>query len=141
MIDEKNLDPSSADKIGNFVRMNGGHELVNELLQTDLVITLYFPQKTLNFSKVSSNRSFQGVKSKSAKEGLENMKTLLNYCDLYGCSDVVSFDLSLARGLDYYTGVIYEAVLLSDLKDEKGESIQVGSVAGGGRYDKLVSPI
>jgi histidyl-tRNA synthetase len=40
---------------------------------------------------------------------------------------------------DYYTGIIYEAVLLSDLTDEKGEPIQVGSVAGGGRYDKLVS--
>lgn len=41
----------------------------------------------------------------------------------------VSFDLSLARGLDYYTGVIYETVL-------KGQD--VGSVSGGGRYDNLV---
>ncbi len=40
---------------------------------------------------------------------------------------------------DYYTGIIYEAVLLSETTDEKGEPIQVGSVAGGGRYDKLVS--
>ena len=45
---------------------------------------------------------------------------------------VVSFDLSLARGLDYYTGVIYEAVLLGG--PETGEEIAVGSVAGGGRY-------
>ena len=35
---------------------------------------------------------------------------MFRYCDIYGCSEVVSFDLSLARGLDYYTGVIYEAV-------------------------------
>lgn len=62
----------------------------------------------------------------------------MNYSDLFGCSDVVSFDLSLARGLDYYTGIIYEAVLTDDNKDEKGEEIRVGSVAGGGRYDKLV---
>ena len=41
----------------------------------------------------------KGTKSKSAKAGLENMKILLNYCALYNCSDVVSFDLSLARGL------------------------------------------
>jgi histidyl-tRNA synthetase len=40
---------------------------------------------------------------------------------------------------DYYTGIIYEAVLLSEVTDDKGEAIQVGSVAGGGRYDKLVS--
>ncbi len=39
-------------------------------------------------------------------------------------------DLSLARGLDYYTGVIYEAVLTSDS--------QVGSIASGGRYDELI---
>ena len=66
------------------------------------------------------------------------MKTFLRYCDLFGCSDFVSFDLSLARGLDYYTGLIYEAVLLGENVDAKGEAIQVGSVAGGGRYDKLV---
>ena len=40
---------------------------------------------------------------------------------------------------DYYTGIIYEAILLSEVTDEKGEPVQVGSVAGGGRYDKLVS--
>ncbi len=49
--------------------------------------------------------------NKSAKEGLESMRTLLRYCEIFGILDKVSFDLSLARGLDYYTGVIYEAVL------------------------------
>jgi len=43
-----------------------------------------------------------------------------------------SFDLSLARGLDYYTGIIFEAVM----KNKSG--ISVGSIAGGGRYDGLV---
>merc|ERR1711976_936014 len=43
-----------------------------------------------------------------------------------------------ARGLDYYTGIIYEAILTGEKKDEKGNEIRVGSVAGGGRYDKLV---
>lgn len=49
----------------------------------------------------------------------------------------ISFDLSLARGLDYYTGVIYEAVLQQQ-NDHMEESVSVGSVAGGGRYDGLV---
>eukprot|EP00091_Calanus_sinicus_P014522 TRINITY_DN32095_c0_g1_i1.p1 TRINITY_DN32095_c0_g1~~TRINITY_DN32095_c0_g1_i1.p1 ORF type:complete len:231 (-),score=65.30 TRINITY_DN32095_c0_g1_i1:62-682(-) len=66
------------------------------------------------------------------------MRLLLRYCALYGSGDVVSFDLSLARGLDYYTGVIYEAVLCGDARDDAGEEISVGSVAGGGRYDGLV---
>lgn len=58
------------------------------------------------------------------------------------------FDLSLARGLDYYTGIIYEAVLTqvgvlaagdaSNGGAATEESVSVGSVAGGGRYDGLV---
>ncbi|NXF54907.1 SYHC protein, partial [Oceanites oceanicus] len=50
----------------------------------------------------------------------------------------ISFDLSLARGLDYYTGVIFEAVLLQQENDHVEEPVSVGSVAGGGRYDGLV---
>ena len=50
--------------------------------------------------------------------------------------------MSLARGLDYYTGAIFEAVLISSPEAEqqrvKGETVGVGSVAGGGRYDNLV---
>jgi len=114
MVDEKGLDGESADKIGEFVRMNGGEELIEELMKSKL------------------------ADSKTAKQGLEDMRLLLRYCDIYGCSEVVSFDLSLARGLDYYTGVIYEAVLCGDAKDANGEDITVGSVAGGGRYDGLV---
>lgn len=45
----------------------------------------------------------------------------------------VSFDLSLARGLDYYTGIIYEAVLNSGTLDAEGHAVHVGSVAAGGR--------
>ncbi|XP_015776106.1 PREDICTED: histidine--tRNA ligase, cytoplasmic-like [Acropora digitifera] len=68
------------------------------------------------------------------------------YREFYQCVSatysMVSFDLSLARGLDYYTGVIYEAVLAGEQPDlgksEKGEPVGVGSVAGGGRYDNLV---
>lgn len=54
----------------------------------------------------------------------------------------MSFDLSLARGLDYYTGVIYEAVLVQQESTEKkkksDDTVGVGSIAGGGRYDDLV---
>lgn len=53
-------------------------------------------------------------------------------------SPQISFDLSLARGLDYYTGVIYEAVLLQTPTQAGEEPLGVGSVAAGGRYDGLV---
>jgi len=67
----------------------------------------------------------------SAKQALEELKLLFEYLECYGMLDKIEFDLSLARGLDYYTGVIYEAVLT----DKK---IGVGSIAAGGRYDGLV---
>ena len=43
------------------------------------------------------------------------------------------------RGLEYYTGPVYEVELLLDTKDEKGRPVRFGSVGGGGRYDGLVS--
>lgn len=43
---------------------------------------------------------------------LEDMRTIFNYLQAMGCLDKVCFDFSLARGLDYYTGLIYEIVLL-----------------------------
>ncbi len=50
----------------------------------------------------------------------------------------VRIDVSVVRGLEYYTGPVYEAELLFDVTNEKGEKVQFGSVGGGGRYDGLV---
>ncbi|MCC0028745.1 MAG: ATP phosphoribosyltransferase regulatory subunit [Brucellaceae bacterium] len=47
-------------------------------------------------------------------------------------------DPPVVRGLEYYTGPVYEAELLFDVTNEKGETVQFGSVGGGGRYDGLV---
>ena len=90
------------------------------------------------------------------------MALLFEYVDVYGILDRLSFDLSLARGLDYYTGLIYEVVVEGsappslaaaaaapspaaprpangDAADEVDESqVGVGSIAAGGRYDDLV---
>ena len=60
---------------------------------------------------------------------IADLTLLSGYLDVLGCSGPVRLDLSLARGLEYYTGVIYEAVLLG---------AGVGSIAAGGRYDGLV---
>ncbi|XP_026326967.1 histidine--tRNA ligase, cytoplasmic isoform X3 [Hyposmocoma kahamanoa] len=114
MINEKGISPEAADRIGKYVRLNGGSELADKLLKDE-----------------------QLSKIKAAIEGLEGIKLLLNYCELFGIEDKILFDLSLARGLDYYTGVIYEAVLSEPIKI--GNEFQtVGSIAGGGRYDNLV---
>ncbi|NNE21751.1 MAG: histidine--tRNA ligase [Rhizobiales bacterium] len=55
----------------------------------------------------------------------------------YG-ADRIKIDPSVVRGLEYYTGPVYECELLFDVTNEKGETVQFGSVAGGGRYDGLV---
>ncbi|NXI93368.1 SYHC protein, partial [Psophia crepitans] len=115
MIGEKGLSPEAADRIGEYVQLHGGLDLIERLLQDP---------------KLSQN--------KLAREGLGDMKLLFEYLTLFGITGKISFDLSLARGLDYYTGVIFEAVLLQQENDHVEEPASVGSVAGGGRYDGLV---
>jgi histidyl-tRNA synthetase len=53
--------------------------------------------------------------------------------------DRIRIDTSVVRGLEYYTGPVFEVELLLDTKDEKGRPVRFGSVGGGGRYDGLVS--
>lgn len=67
----------------------------------------------------------------AAKEALAELSTLFNLLGHMQGLHHVEFNMSLARGLDYYTGVIYEAVML---KSWNGGHPQVGSVAAGGRW-------
>lgn len=72
--------------------------------------------------------------------GVEELDTIRDLVRAAGYDqDRVEFDPSVVRGLEYYTGPVYEAELLFDVTNEKGQSVQFGSVGGGGRYDGLVS--
>jgi histidyl-tRNA synthetase len=136
MTEEKGLDPEVADKIGIYVQKKGGRDLLDDL-------------KTM--SELTSNASFAA--------GLADMELLIDYLEVFNVMPVLSFDLSLARGLDYYTGVIYEVVTEAsappggksakkgpkppknddpDADRSNDDSIGVGSIAAGGRYDELV---
>ncbi|PZN98133.1 MAG: histidine--tRNA ligase [Alphaproteobacteria bacterium] len=53
--------------------------------------------------------------------------------------DRVRFDPTIVRGLEYYTGAVFEAELLLDTVDDKGRAVRFGSIGGGGRYDDLVA--
>lgn len=66
-----------------------------------------------------------------ARKSLEELDLLAKYLKLLGKSGRIVLDLTMARGLDYYTGVIYEAVL-------KEGGLKLGSIGGGGRYDDLI---
>ena len=142
MVDEKGLDGEVADRIEKYVMNKGSRELLDSLLKDD----------ALNANA-------------SAKAGLEDMAMMMDYLEAFGVLNKISFDMSLARGLDYYTGVIYEVVtegsagVQADAADaqkpeksskkNKGKpsedddrsndpTLGVGSVAAGGRYDNLV---
>jgi len=56
-----------------------------------------------------------------------------------GYDDQVRIDKTVVRGLEYYTGPVYEVELTFEIKDERGRPVRFGSVGGGGRYDGLVS--
>ena len=79
---EKGLTEESADKIGELIKHNGSVEILDQLLAQEL-----------------------GTNSE-AKLGLDELKLLHTYCDALGISGSIEYDLSLARGLDYYTGLI-----------------------------------
>jgi histidyl-tRNA synthetase len=140
MVNEKGLDAEVADRIEKYVMNKGSRELLDTLLKDE----------TLNANA-------------TAKAGLEDMALMMDYLEAFGVLDKVSFDMSLARGLDYYTGVIYEVVTegsagvqadapeaqsakksgkkpkASDDDDRSNDpTLGVGSVAAGGRYDNLV---
>lgn len=54
-------------------------------------------------------------------------------------NDRIQIDTGIVRGLDYYTGAVFEAQLTFPVENEAGEKVVFGSVAGGGRYDDLVA--
>ena len=78
--------------------------------------------------------------SDEAKAGLAELEQISNALAALATpeSDVM-FDPSIVRGLEYYTGPVFEAELLKETRDEAGNPVRIGSVGGGGRYDDLVA--
>jgi histidyl-tRNA synthetase len=78
--------------------------------------------------------------SQLATSGIDELNAICSIARAsgYGARRLI-FSPSVVRGLEYYTGPVYEVELLLDTKDEKGRPVRFGSVGGGGRYDGLVS--
>lgn len=108
LINMKGLTVEMCDKLEKFVQYKGE------------------PWAMLN--RLKNEKVFAG--HKEGEETIKEMEILFTYLDAMKILDKISFDFSLARGLDYYTGVIYEAVLT--------DTDRVGSISGGGRYDGLI---
>jgi histidyl-tRNA synthetase len=72
--------------------------------------------------------------------GLNDLTTISNLVRASGyAADRVRFDSTVVRGLDYYTGPVFEAQLTFPVKNDQGETVVFGSVGGGGRYDDLIA--
>jgi histidyl-tRNA synthetase len=83
-----------------------------------------------NSEKLAKIEAIVG-KTKSGKKGIEELQFILNYLNNSLSEDskqTINIDFTLARGLNYYTGTIYEV---------KAKNVEMGSIGGGGRYDDL----
>ncbi len=79
-------------------------------------------------SKTLSEISALLENSEIGKKGIEELKKFHTYLDPLGTDNEVQFDITLARGLNYYTGCIFEVA---------AKDTPMGSIGGGGRYDNL----
>jgi len=75
-----------------------------------------------------SNKTIKDDQLNSFEEYLQNYKEL-----------PFEFDPTVVRGLEYYTGLVFEVELTAKILNDKGKEVIFGSVAGGGRYDKLIA--
>ncbi len=80
------------------------------------------------------------AQAEAAMEGFRELEAIIAALRGLGVDDTQAvFDPSIVRGLEYYTGAVFEADLLIETPDEKGHPVRFGSIGGGGRYDDLVA--
>ncbi|WP_332681048.1 histidine--tRNA ligase [Bosea sp. (in: a-proteobacteria)] len=72
------------------------------------------------------------------EQGFQELDVIARMVIAAGYSDQIIVDPSVVRGLEYYTGPVYEVELTFEVPNEQGQIVRFGSVAGGGRYDGLV---
>jgi histidyl-tRNA synthetase len=77
--------------------------------------------------------------SATGRDGVAELAQIAALCRTAGyASERVAFESSVVRGLEYYTGPVYEVELTFEIEDDEGRPVRFGSVGGGGRYDGLV---
>ena len=118
------------DKSGDFTK---GAELEESQIKEII--------KFLNIKNLSE-KNFEKIReiaadNKSMNNGIKELELMEKYFLLFNFTNYI-FDPTVVRGLEYYTGPIFEANLTFGVKNNKGQEIEFGSVGGGGRYDDLV---
>ena len=118
------------DKSGDFTK---GAELEESQIKEII--------KFLNIKNLS-DKNFERIReiaadNESMNDGIKELELMEKYFLLFNFTNYI-FDPTVVRGLEYYTGPIFEANLTFGVKNNKGQEIEFGSVGGGGRYDDLV---
>jgi histidyl-tRNA synthetase len=126
LADVTNLPPSERRKRGvvhEFRRGDGGNES-------------YFVESN---AATLENLKLHFGSNPISRQGLDEIQQIITLCETAGHDyDRVRIDISVVRGLEYYTGPVFEAELTAPITDDKGQPIRLGSVVSGGRYDGLV---
>jgi histidyl-tRNA synthetase len=117
------LGPGRKDETGDFT--------VGAGLSADQIVVVEGAILTLSAGKVNNDLAQAGA------DELAQMQTLFASAG-YG-PERIRIDPSVVRGLEYYTGPVFEIELTFPVTNEKGQEVVFGSVGGGGRYDGLVS--
>jgi histidyl-tRNA synthetase len=115
------LDKIGMNKVKEDLQQRG---LTKKAIQ---IIEDYLNIKGTNQQKLEAFRQ-QAGNNKTAAEGVEEIEFVLNYPSVPAHNASPTLDFTLARGLNYYTGIIFEV---------RATGIQIGSIGGGGRYDDL----
>ena len=76
--------------------------------------------------------------SASGRAGIDETEAIRAFVAAADYADRIKIDRTIVRGLEYYTGPVFEAELLAPIKDERGQPIRLGAVVSGGRYDGLI---
>jgi histidyl-tRNA synthetase len=115
------LDKIGLDNVKNELRERGIDDEAINKLQPILELSGTNAEKLSKLSEVIGS-------SETGMLGIEEMRTIFDHIERLGIALTPELDLSLARGLNYYTGAIFEV---------KANDFAIGSISGGGRYDDL----
>ncbi|HTS42302.1 MAG TPA: histidine--tRNA ligase [Xanthobacteraceae bacterium] len=138
---ESLLGSGRVDESGDFTKganlTNEAIEALSSLVQSP-ILSLVDETNQSMIEHLENNSKFRI--NKQFVSGLDELKQIAEVAEGAGYKpDRILINPSVVRGLEYYTGPVYEVELLLDTKDEKGRPVRFGSVGGGGRYDGLVS--
>ena len=122
------LEKIGIEKVNEELLSNGLSAEAIEALQPVIQLSGANDEKLDQLESLFSCFSYAQQSSVTGCEGVAEMRTILAYADSLKIPVPIELDLTLARGLNYYTGAIFEV---------KAADVQIGSICGGGRYDNL----